>query len=231
MTKRLFPCRIEELPVICAFILDSARNDLEDFNNFSTVFTTDFLDKIDEKIEICKEVSMAEIITKELKAATEKLTEIYSGLRVPLNKLEGYLNLSEESLDIAVKDFGLKAVRDNITSGNVEGLLKAMSTTLSATKRNRKVLESMGMSQILIDEIEISVSKIDELNLLQNQLMSKRSRLSNENVAVFNELWESVQPILKTAQAIYRGVDPVKLKDYTISHLLKKVNTEGNRSL
>ena len=41
---------------------------------------------------------------------------------------------------------------------------------------------------------------------------------------MFNDLWTSLQPILKTAKAIYRVVDETKLKDYTVTQLVKRIN-------
>jgi hypothetical protein len=68
------------------------------------------------------------------------------------------------------------------------------------------------------------IIEISALNVKQNDLVSKRNRLTKQNIEMFNDLWESLQPVLKTAKAIYRGVDDVKLKDYTIAQLLKRIN-------
>jgi hypothetical protein len=45
-----------------------------------------------------------------------------------------------------------------------------------------------------------------------------------------HNLW-NLQPILKTAKAIYRCVDDVKLKDYTILKLRKQINAEGKKNV
>jgi hypothetical protein len=53
--------------------------------------------------------------------------------------------------------------------------------------------------------------------------------MTEKNIYQFNDLWDSLQPILKTAKAIYRGVDEVKLKDYTVTQLTKRIHAEGKR--
>jgi hypothetical protein len=39
-TKKMFQCKIEELPVIGEFVVESARKDMADFSGFSPVFTS-----------------------------------------------------------------------------------------------------------------------------------------------------------------------------------------------
>jgi len=46
-------------------------------------------------------------------------------------------------------------------------------------------------------------------------------------MGIFNELWDMTSKVINAARAIYRGVDEVKLRDYTVSHLVKRVNAEG----
>jgi hypothetical protein len=78
----------------------------------------------------------------------------------------------------------------------------------------------------LIDEIEVRLEEIGELNVKQNVQTSERNRLTQSNIETFNDLWSSLQPVVNTAKAIYRGVDDVKLKDYTVAQLLKRINAK-----
>ena len=155
---------------------------------------------------------------------TEKLYANCADLRIPLNQLEGYLNLSAKDLDIAVKDFRLKGVRADITNGNVEGVIANTQKVLVHVTRNQTVLTAVGMTGNFVAGMETRIAEINNLNLNQNELISKRGRLSDENMTLFNDLWESLQSILKTGRALYKGVNPVKLKDYTMSQLEKRVH-------
>ena len=223
MTKQLFSCRVEELPVIGEFILSSAETDLADFSDFSPVFTSGYLSEIKAKITICQGVITSSAVSKELKAATEKLYAACADLRIPLNQLEGYLNLSAKELDIAVKDFGLKGARADITNGNVEGVIANTQKVLVHVTRNQAALTTVGIPGGYVASMETRIAEINALNVKQNELISKRGRLSDENMTLFNDLWESMQLILKTGRALYKGVNPVKLKDYTMSQLEKRV--------
>jgi hypothetical protein len=77
--------------------------------------------------------------------------------------------------------------------------------------------------------MEAKVKQIESLNIRQNDLIRERNRLTEKNTNLFNDLWKSLQPVLNTAKAIYRGVDAVKLKDYTVTQLVKRIHAEGKR--
>jgi hypothetical protein len=66
------------------------------------------------------------------------------------------------------------------------------------------------------------------LNETQNGKVSERSRLSDGNIKEFNRLWNLIELVTISARAMYRGVDDVKLKDYTISNLIKKAKSTNN---
>jgi hypothetical protein len=95
---------------------------------------------------------------------------------------------------------------------------------MTTVERNQSVLAAKGLKSKLIKEIETQIHEINELNMIQNELISKRNRLTEKNIVLFNDLWASLQPVLKTAKAIYRGVDEEKLKDYTVTQLIKRIN-------
>jgi hypothetical protein len=219
-----FQCKIEDLPVMGEFLLNSVKEDLNDFINFSSVFTPDYLTSVETKINSCKELISSSVVAKELKAVTGQLYEKSKGLRVKLNALEGYLKLGNGELDVSVESMGLKNVRNDISRSNIESLMFNIHNLLAAVKRNQSVLEAKGLKQELIDGIESQTSEINVLNTRQNSLISNRNRLTKQNIEQFNDLWDSLQPILKTAQAIYRGVDSTKLKDYTVAQLMRRIN-------
>jgi hypothetical protein len=216
--------KIEDIPVLGEFLLSSVRKDIDDFSGFSSVFTVDYLSGIETKINSCKELISSSSVTKELKTVTKQLYDKSKGLRIKLNALEGYLKLGASDLDVTVEDVGLKNVRNDITRCNIEGLVSNMQKTVIVVKRNMSVLETKGLKPGLISDIESQIIEISALNVKQNDMVGKRNRLTKQNIEMFNDLWESLQPIVKTAKAIYRGVDDTKLKDYTIAQLLKRIN-------
>jgi hypothetical protein len=229
MAKK-FQCKIEDMPVIGEFLLNSVKKDMDDFSKFSSIFTPEYLTTVETKINACKDLISSSTITKELKSVTRQTYDKSKGLRVKLNILEGYLKLGSDGLDVAIEDVGLKNVRNDISRSNIEGLIANMQKTLTVVKRNKSLLATKGLKEELITDIETQIVEIRALNTRQNDLISDRNRLTKENISIFNDLWDSLQPIVKTAKAIYRGVDDVKLKDYTIAQLMKRINANHKKN-
>jgi hypothetical protein len=227
MSSKKFRCKIEEVPVLGEFIVSSAEKDINDFYDYSTVFTTDYLATIRAKIEVCNELAQSPAITKELKVIAQQLYVKSRNLRSKLNALEKYLKLGAGSLDIAENEIGLKSVKANISRHSIERLLLNLATVLKTVKRNLAVLKQYGLKEELIDEIETQLQEINSLNEKQNELISKRNRQTEENIEKFNNLWISLKPILNTARAIYQGVDETKMSSYIISQLKKRINAKS----
>jgi hypothetical protein len=223
MKAKKIPCKTENIPMIGEFIVSNAEKDIKDFNNYSSVFTVNYFVMIKTKIEICKELTRSSTVARELKITTLQLYNEIKNLRAKLNALERYLKLRAGKSNIALNDIGLKNVKRDITRHNIEGLLLNMKTSLIAVKQN---LPALKLKQTLIDEIETQLQKISSLNLKQNTLAVKCNKFIIENIDKFYDLWNSLKSILVAARAIYHDVDEVKLKDYTIAQLKKKVNAK-----
>jgi hypothetical protein len=227
MNAKKFPCKIEEVPMIGELVIVSAERDIEDFSGYSSLLTADYFASVKAKIEVCKELVKSSAVAKELKSVTLQLYDKTKNFRIKLNALEGYLKLGADMLDVSVKDINIKNVRTDITRGNVGGLLSNMKTSLIAVKRNQPVLEAQGMKPMFIDEIETYLQEIESLYEKQSELTIKRNRLTVDNIDKFNDLWSCIKLIINTAKAIYSGINEVKLKDYTITQLKKKIGA-GN---
>jgi len=227
--KRNFPGKVEELFFIVEFVLQSFDRDVDDFVKYSSMFEGDTQGIVREKLTKCKNVVFSSSVAKQLKAATERLKSTMTGIRKPLNIVEGYLRLAENKLDISIKDMGLSEVRKKINNGNVEGVIISLHNFIESIERNMGVLEEVGMSDDRVRDLRTIVNKLNQINLEQNELIGQRNSLTAENLKMFNDLWSSIQPTIKTGVALYRGTDPIKLKDYTITQLVKRMNNEKKK--
>jgi Fe-S cluster assembly ATPase SufC len=122
---------------------------------------------------------------------------------------------------------GFKEVRLKINKGDVEGAISFGRELVKNLERNHLALQSVGMPLQMPAELATLVQEIFDLNADQNSKMSDRGETSDGNMAVYNEFWEIISTILVTAKALYRGVDEVKLKNYTMTQLIKRVNATG----
>ena len=227
MEKNRFHCKIEELPVIAGFLLDSLRKDLNDFEEYSGMFTVEYIDSIEMKRKACQQLIMSTSIRMQLKEVTGRLRDRVQELRGLLNRVEGYVRLAGDTLDVPKGDTGMKEVRQKVNAMNAEGIIQTTHTLIATLQRNQAVLALKGMTADLPDKTEEIVQQIDRLNNRQNILLSDYSRLAESNMVLFNDLWDNLSPIMITARSLYRGVDGVKLRDYTMTRLVRRVNAEG----
>lgn len=230
MEEPKFRCKREELPVIAGFVTESLSADLAVFNEYSPEFTETFVEKIRTKRNYCLELESSNIKAQRLKIVTSQLVKTEKDLRPILNKVEGYLKLAGSSLDVAVDSFGVGAVRDAISRSNDEGILASLQTLQKNLNRNLTVLQAKGLKAEVIDSLLDAAAEIDGLNNEQNSLMNERNRSTSTNLKDYNELWELLTPVFETARSLFRGVDEVKMKEYTFTALLKRVNAEGTKS-
>jgi hypothetical protein len=217
---------MEALPIIAGFILESFHSDLELFIQYSPVFSPQFEMSVKEKQANCYQTVTPTDVLRLQKVVTNNMQQQTEQLRLTLNQLEGYLKFAEKELDIAVKDFPLKNIRSAISKSNVEGVLNNGRSLVTCLKRNEPALVAKGMRPEVIMTLNTEMDNIELLNTNQNVKKNERSRSKVDNIKVLNELWDDVNIIMQAGRAIFRGVDNVKLKEYTMATLLKRVHNE-----
>ena len=188
MTKTLFNCKMEEVPVLAGFVVDSLQEDLADFNEYFSDYTSEKVNALLAKRNYCMELEKSSSVVQQLKSVTAQLADKEKGLRPDLNKLEGYLKRAEGNLDIPINGFSLKAVRDAISRGNDEGIIAQMQTLLANIGRNQSALEAAGMKPELLAKLTEATAEIDRLNNEQNKLENNRGSAVATSIKDYNEL-------------------------------------------
>jgi hypothetical protein len=222
---------IEDVPVISGFVFASFENDKVDFLKYSPVFNDPFLDNARIKQAECNEILKPRDVLKHQKAVKVQITDCLKDLRISLNQTEGYLKLAGGELDIQVTDFGIKALRLAISGQNLEKTISEGHSLVAHLKRNETALKAKGMSDEMLITLSEQINKVEALNLQHNSKKNEHSRVADDSIKIMNELWEITGIILDAARGIYRGVDEVKLREYAVSNLLKRVyNSEPGTS-
>jgi len=230
MEEKKYNCKAEDVPVIAGFALKSLETDWDLFVAYSPVFTSQFVENVKAQQADCYSLIKSTDILNLQKVATKKISDKSNDLRLTLNPLEGYLKMAAKDLDILLGDSGLAKIRTAISKGYVETLLSEGRTLITVLKRNEAALVAKGMKPELLDALASQILEIEELNTHQNGKKNERSRVAKINIKVFNELWVSINVIFSAGRAIFRGVDEVKLKEYTMSHVLKRVHSLNSSS-
>lgn len=229
MNERKFKCKLEEVPSITDALIDSLRKDLDEFTGYSPQFYISFIDNMVVKRDQCNALVNSGSLTKEIKAITSRILTLSKDLGVKVNRLDNYIKMAGTALDVAVTDMGVSAVRHELGKGNSEGAVSCTRNLMRSINRNSDVLETVGLKQEFASEVTSLNEEISSLNARQNSKISERNRLTDSNRGIFNELWDLNVLVMNTGKALYKGVDDVKLKDYTLTVLMSRINAEGKR--
>ncbi|HLP05201.1 MAG TPA: hypothetical protein VK152_07215 [Paludibacter sp.] len=229
MEEKKFNCKMEDVPVVAGFVFASFEKDKADFVKYSSVFADPFATNVRAKQSECYEIVKSGDVIKHQKVVKLQMDGKIADFRLGMNQVEGYLKFADGTLDIQLTDFGLKAIRTAISNDNVEKIISEGRSLIGNLKRNEAALKAKGMNPDLLTGLTTLVGEIEELNTNHNSKKNERSRAADGSIKTFNELWDITGTILDAGRALYRGVDEVKLREYTIANLLKRVhNANGN---
>jgi hypothetical protein len=215
------------VPVLADFLLESLETDMVRFTEYTPVFNSGFVTNLRAKQAAWYAHSKSKEVLKLQKAVSTKILGNTDKFRLSLNQLEGYLKLTSKDLDIPVTDFEISGIRLAINYGDLEGLIDKSRILITTVKRNETALEANGMKPEFVDELAAEVTEIATLNTNHNVKKNEHSRVADENMKVTNLLWDDLEIILNAGRAIFKGVDEVKLREYTLTHLLKRVHNKG----
>lgn len=230
MEKKKFNCKMQDIPVMIGFLATSLERDKADFISFSPLYADPFLANLRDKQNKCYEIVKAADVLKHQKVVTTQIDTTLNQVRILLNKTEAYLKLSKKNLDIEIDDFGVKATRAGIAKYDIEKTISEGRSLVNNLKRNATTLNTVGLKQTGIDEVATVINDLNTLNEKHNALTNDYSRAADDNNALLNEAWELKKMICSTGRALYKGIDDVKLKEYTLSNLQKRVYNETSKS-
>ena len=223
ITNRIFNCKDEELTVVATLVASNLERDLSDFSAFSPKFNAAYLTAFDVTIAQVSDLIEPQSETLAKKLLTERYSQTIRGLIIPLNRLTGYINLSKKDLNITPTAFGTTALRKSIDANDPEGVTANFHVVLSNIRTYNAALAEQGM----IDELSTGLTQACESvaadRLQQMQITSRRRGIVQNNVSLMNGLYEQISEVLSVGKALYKGIDPAKLVDYTFIDLVKNV--------
>lgn len=161
--------------------------------------------------------------TAQLKVITARLDKNLAKLRKPINLLANYLDLAEEAIPLSAADFGIQPLRESITSGDVEGVVRNLAVLNRNITRYTDSLTAQGLKPEIVSYFADAATPITDDNKQQHQIISQRQRLVEENIELMNALYATIRRVCKTAKALYKTESPAKVADYTISRLKKEI--------
>lgn len=231
MEEKKFNCAADQLPIALRMALTSLKIDWADFSSYAPgVFNNSFIQESEAKIISFEQLTKTWDVKQQQKVvSTQNLPAALKDVQLQLNPVEGYLKLADTTLDISRDDFGLDKLRDALHTKDIAGVVAAGNSVIIHLKRNEVALTAMGMKPDAITNLAAKLIEVESLKISQNNLKNKTGRVSSTNIEAGNEIWDTLKIITDTGTAIYKGVDSVKQKEYTLSAIFKRIrNTQEN---
>ena len=223
--------RIEEVPTLAQFTIDSFTRDLPDFQAYKpTKYNAGFLTALGLKLDAVKAIINPLQLTGELKLITADLFTNTHAIRPLIDKLEGYL-ADATGLSLAPKDFGISAVRKNVTKDDQEALSSALTFLLANITNNMGQLTAADYTVAQKNALADIKVALDKDNANQNKKIRDRALLVENNYGTINELCQIIKDIWADGKRLYKTSRKSKLPDYTNTKLIDRIRQEQLRTV
>jgi hypothetical protein len=221
--NRSYNCKDEELPVLCRFSAISLRRDLNDFTAYSPKLSAAYLTAYESGIAKVEELLSPASETAEMKKITDRIHSGMIVLQDYVNHLGGYLEMAGSSIDLSAADFGLSELRKGINNNDPEKVLDRLRDVNKNVEKYKAALSEQGFTDTLRNKMVEVYTSLNADRQLQYQILTNRKALVQSNVGTLNDLNNQLTEVLRIGKILYRGKDAVKLQEYTLSELKKRV--------
>jgi hypothetical protein len=218
-----FNFRISELLPLARLLRASYLRDRADFldllpDDYQPLFLQDY----DKFIQHTEQVIRSSVSIAQRQLITQRIHSLIAGLPLVLNRLEARARRAQ-GLTVPVRKLGIEAVRQHRNNDEHEGLADALHTLLQNIAANQAALLAKGQPQTETDQLQHLYDQLVADSTTQGSSLSNQRLLTAANVAIFRALYAPMQELMADGKSLYQGINPTKLKDYTLARLLKQV--------
>lgn len=229
--KKKFPGRHDELPAVARFLIASFNRDLALFIDYSADFDAPFAANFNDQIDAVEAVVFPEKLTKEGKLVTARIEASLKRLKVLNTLTESYVKRVGSALTVAPADFGNRVLRSKLNRGDVEGVISDLRKLLLNIDANLVALTAKGLKPATKTEMAAVPDSLTADNTLQNNNLQARNQLVNDNVDLFDALFDTMRDVAEAGKVIHKTISgkPERVPDFTIAVLLRQVRAERKK--
>ena len=225
-----FNFRNEELVPLAKLLRDHYSQDQADFRELLPgVYDADFLDDYDARLTAADQVVSARVGQGQSAAITQRIAETGAALPGLLNRLEARARRAK-GLTVPLKMLGIQAARVAFQVGDLERLDTALKVILRNLDDNAAALAATGHTATETATLRTLHQTLMADSAAQDASQTSSQRMTAASMAVLNQLYAAMRLVLADGKSLYRTVDSVKLKGYTLRELLKRVRLQGPKN-
>lgn len=225
---RLYNCKDEELPVTGQLVVSSLEVDLPAFTAYSSGFDANYVATMKQKVATVAELVAPEEETVARKVITGRIYATLNNLTEPAARLEGYIILAHDSLQVSPADFGLSKLRHGIKNSDVEEVTDALHLINNQIGRYKEALTQKGLTEELIAAFNNSNTSLTADKTEQYEILNNRKAIVQNNIATLNDLYQQITEVMKIGKILFKN-DAAKVQQYTFSIVLKNVRHIVNK--
>ncbi len=219
---RLYKFKDEELAPICKLVATSLQRDLQDFKNYSPLFSDEYVKVFTDKTDAISEIVEPEAEMQQKKEITKTVYLGMENLRDPTHDLIGYLKLAKLNPAVSDKDFGLSQLLKSINKGDAEAVVKAAHIVKQNIDNHKAKLTEVGLTEAEYALFTDIPKLISDNKTLQGKIEENRARIVEQNIGLFNELYLILKEILDIGKIIFtKKKSPTIVEEYTLTHVEK----------
>ncbi len=224
---RLYNCKDEELPVIGELVVSSLETDLAKFTAYSSGFDANYVATMKQKVVTVAQLVAPEEETVARKVITGRIYATMNNLTEPAGRLEGYITLAHDTLQVSPADFGISKLRHGIKNSDVEEVADALHLINNQIGRYKEALTQKGLTEELIVTFTGSHTSLTADKTEQYGILNNRKAVVQNNIATLNDLYQQISEVMKIGKILFKN-DAAKVQQYTFSNVLKNVHHTVN---
>ncbi|RAK63886.1 hypothetical protein DLM85_20275 [Hymenobacter edaphi] len=184
-----------------------------------------FLTDLDARLQAADDSGSQRSAAGRSQQLGQQVQTIMRQLPLLLNRLEARLRRAE-GLTVPLKAFGVKAVRDAVVAEDPERLELALKTLLQNLEANAAALQAKGHKAEETEQLRTLRQTLAAGSTAQDVAQTRQQGVTQENLQALSHLCQLMQELMADGKSLYRGVDKAKVKNYTLTQLLKRVRRE-----
>ena len=208
----------EEMVPLAKMVIRSFTRDRVEFEDSDGHFTTTFLQEFNDKTEVVKTQEKRSTKLNAQKKITKDLYLTADNIKMPLKLASNSFRRADLDGTLFVK------AQKSLRTRNIEGAIDHLEAIGQLVNANGTTLAAKGLKPNFIDVLNATIAALYDLSGQQTTLMQMGEDVTDVNVALYADLYKNyIAEVCKTGRIIY--ADDHKIKEYTISNLLKKLHS------
>lgn len=211
--------RKENYAALADFIVVSFERDLADFTTSFKTMDASYLANFKQAIDEVRKVTSISATRIQQKETTKQLYQEATKLKDLLLFLKKYADRAK------IESSMLTKISKQLRAKNIERSVLTLREFLPHFVANKDKLTDMPDG--FLDKLNLSITELERLNVLQNSLMNKSKNTTHQAMPIFKNLYNYISEVADAGKIIYKGTH--KKDEYTISKILIKMNAADRK--